>query len=190
VIHGDVNPSIGARRCGTRCWYCGDVDDPMTRDRLTPACQGGEYVPGNVVPACRACNSRKGRRNLEEYRSKLGRPTFYGETHPIEAPDYYWGRAVVACAECGFTVTLKYDRVWDQLYAIGWRWCNWQVEPDHSLTWRRWACPECGSRARVEFRKAMEEIGVIFDEDGHVSGLRSSSGDDCFRYARIHRGTC
>lgn len=40
-----------------RCAYCGGPVE--TWDHLVPITLGGETVPGNMVPACRSCNSRK-----------------------------------------------------------------------------------------------------------------------------------
>ena len=43
------------------CHYCGETfpPDELTMDHLVPVARGGKSTPGNVVPACRGCNSRK-----------------------------------------------------------------------------------------------------------------------------------
>ncbi len=41
------------------CAYCGAVDDAPQRDCVLPISRGGRYTVGNVVPACRSCNSSK-----------------------------------------------------------------------------------------------------------------------------------
>lgn len=64
-----------------QCWYCGcelfawpsdlshkpDVRSFHVREHQEPRSRGGV----ETVPACFSCNSRKGRRNLEEYRAWL-----------------------------------------------------------------------------------------------------------------------
>lgn len=44
------------------CHYCGGVfpAEELTMDHLVPMIRGGKSTPGNVVPACRECNSKKG----------------------------------------------------------------------------------------------------------------------------------
>jgi 5-methylcytosine-specific restriction endonuclease McrA len=43
------------------CHYCNGTfpPDELTMDHLVPVTRGGKSTPGNVVPACRDCNSRK-----------------------------------------------------------------------------------------------------------------------------------
>lgn len=41
------------------CAYCGAADDAPQRDCVLPISRGGRYTVGNVVPACRSCNSSK-----------------------------------------------------------------------------------------------------------------------------------
>jgi hypothetical protein len=47
-----------------RCRYCYHRAD--TVDHIIPYSRGGETVMGNLVAACRSCNSRKGARTPEE----------------------------------------------------------------------------------------------------------------------------
>jgi 5-methylcytosine-specific restriction endonuclease McrA len=56
-------------RDGHRCVFCGQVLPPeeLTVDHLQARSRGGDRSGGNLVTACRACNGRKGRRQLAEF---------------------------------------------------------------------------------------------------------------------------
>ena len=58
-------------KTGGRCWYCGVQTNPwrdFTIDHfLARSAGGGDTLP-NLVPACRACNNRKGDRTLAHFR--------------------------------------------------------------------------------------------------------------------------
>jgi 5-methylcytosine-specific restriction endonuclease McrA len=43
------------------CHYCGKTLSPgqLTMDHIVPLVRGGRSTRGNVVPACKQCNSRK-----------------------------------------------------------------------------------------------------------------------------------
>lgn len=47
------------------CVYCGDPAD--SADHVVPLARGGRERPNNLVPACRPCNSAKGKRLLHEW---------------------------------------------------------------------------------------------------------------------------
>ena len=52
-----------------RCVYCGlvqDVDD-LSVDHVQPRMRGGDGSHGNVVTACRGCNTQKASRSLAHY---------------------------------------------------------------------------------------------------------------------------
>lgn len=52
-----------------RCVYCGqrlDADE-LSVDHLEPRVRGGDLSPGNLVTACKACNTLKGHRRLGEF---------------------------------------------------------------------------------------------------------------------------
>ncbi len=43
------------------CHYCGGSfpDDALTMDHIVPISRGGKSTKGNLVPACKKCNSNK-----------------------------------------------------------------------------------------------------------------------------------
>ena len=43
------------------CHYCGKSFQPeeLTMDHIVPIVRGGKSIRGNLVPACKDCNSRK-----------------------------------------------------------------------------------------------------------------------------------
>jgi hypothetical protein len=49
---------------GYRCVYCGVKSLSLTQDHLTALSNGGSHTVSNVVPACAACNSKKGRNGV------------------------------------------------------------------------------------------------------------------------------
>jgi 5-methylcytosine-specific restriction endonuclease McrA len=52
-----------------RCVYCGErfVADDLTVDHVQARVRGGDHSGGNLVTACRACNTLKGHRRLSEF---------------------------------------------------------------------------------------------------------------------------
>lgn len=49
------------------CWYCGrPVSEcgPLTADHVFPRAKGGAVISGNLIMACRSCNSSKGTKDL------------------------------------------------------------------------------------------------------------------------------
>ena len=52
------------RRDSYRCVYCAAVfpPDELSVDHVEPRMRGGDRSDGNLVTACRACNTRKGSR--------------------------------------------------------------------------------------------------------------------------------
>jgi 5-methylcytosine-specific restriction endonuclease McrA len=57
-------------RFGGRCAYC-DALAPLAMDHVVPISRGGWHAIGNVLPACRSCNSSKSDRLLIEWRPHL-----------------------------------------------------------------------------------------------------------------------
>ena len=50
------------RRCAKGvCHYCGQKTPPaqLTMDHIVPIARGGKSTKGNVVPACKTCNTQK-----------------------------------------------------------------------------------------------------------------------------------
>jgi len=78
--HGQRRAAVW-RVTGGYCWYCGcDLKEHgMTIDHLRPKSDGGTNHLPNLVPACQSCNQAKGSDDLETYRHKQERKTFYGE---------------------------------------------------------------------------------------------------------------
>ena len=49
------------------CFYCGSSNQ-ITIDHILPVSKGGEHRIGNLVPACKSCNSSKGNKFLVEWK--------------------------------------------------------------------------------------------------------------------------
>jgi 5-methylcytosine-specific restriction endonuclease McrA len=50
------------RRCAKGvCYYCGQLTAPreLTMDHIVPLARGGKSTKGNLVPACKTCNTQK-----------------------------------------------------------------------------------------------------------------------------------
>lgn len=55
---------------GGECAYCGRTmkkGERLTRDHLVPVADGGATTQSNVVPACKSCNSSKGKSEWHEW---------------------------------------------------------------------------------------------------------------------------
>lgn len=50
-----------------RCLYCGRADAELTIDHMEPRFSGGGHELRNPAPACRPCNSSKGKHPLREW---------------------------------------------------------------------------------------------------------------------------
>jgi len=68
-------------RDGNRCVYCGEQfpAEELTLDHVQPRVRGGDRSEGNLVTACKACNTLKGQRRLSEflYANALARGNFF-----------------------------------------------------------------------------------------------------------------
>ena len=60
-------------RFNNRCFYC-ESEGVMTMDHVVPVSRGGRHSIGNLVPACKTCNSSKRDRTIMEWRLKLPSP--------------------------------------------------------------------------------------------------------------------
>ena len=56
-------------RDGYRCVYCGErfAAEELTIDHVQPRVRGGDRSEGNLVTACRGCNTLKGHRRLSTF---------------------------------------------------------------------------------------------------------------------------
>jgi 5-methylcytosine-specific restriction endonuclease McrA len=52
-----------------RCVYCGEqfAAEELTLDHVQPRVRGGDRSEGNLVSACKACNTLKGHRRLSAF---------------------------------------------------------------------------------------------------------------------------
>lgn len=80
-----------------RCVYCGLVHEPdaLSVDHVQPRMRGGDGSYGNVVTACRGCNTRKGSHSLPRFlaESPEARRNFF------QFARYVWPRHLIAVAE-------------------------------------------------------------------------------------------
>jgi 5-methylcytosine-specific restriction endonuclease McrA len=64
-----------------RCVYCGEQfpSEELTVDHVEPRVRGGDRSDGNLVTACRACNTLKGHRRLSDFllAEKVARDNFF-----------------------------------------------------------------------------------------------------------------
>jgi 5-methylcytosine-specific restriction endonuclease McrA len=56
-------------RDGYRCVYCGECfeTDELSVDHVQPRVRGGDHSDGNLVTACKGCNTAKGPRRLSDF---------------------------------------------------------------------------------------------------------------------------
>lgn len=59
-------------RFGAKCAYCGAAAKVLDLDHIVPLALGGNNVVGNVVLACRPCNSHKSNRHPDEFCKDMG----------------------------------------------------------------------------------------------------------------------
>jgi len=80
-----------------RCVYCGLVQEPeaLSVDHVQPRMRGGDRSHGNVVTACKACNTLKGSHSLPHFLAEHveARRNFF------EYARYVWPRHMIAVAE-------------------------------------------------------------------------------------------
>lgn len=54
------------------CVYCGSTTRKLTMDHWVPVALGGKTEPGNLIPCCKPCNSRKGAMHPSDWKTKAG----------------------------------------------------------------------------------------------------------------------
>ena len=52
-----------------QCTYCGSSDRSLTQDHIVPLSSGGSDEPGNIVAACKSCNSSKGKKEMHAWKA-------------------------------------------------------------------------------------------------------------------------
>jgi 5-methylcytosine-specific restriction endonuclease McrA len=67
----NIIPKDLRRLKNSPCFYCGQKAD--TLDHIVPVVKGGTHSIGNLVSACRSCNSRKHDRFLVVFKSRIER---------------------------------------------------------------------------------------------------------------------
>jgi 5-methylcytosine-specific restriction endonuclease McrA len=80
-----------------RCVYCGEVHpvEELTVDHVQPRVRGGDRSAGNLVTACRGCNTLKGSRPLARFLAE--NPVAHG--HFRELARHVWERHLRALEE-------------------------------------------------------------------------------------------
>lgn len=63
---GEISTQV-YQRDGGACAYCGSTVGPFSIDHVVPVSRGGTHDLGNLVVACRRCNSVKGNRPVHEF---------------------------------------------------------------------------------------------------------------------------
>ncbi len=80
-----------------RCVYCGETFEPadLSIDHVQPRMRGGDGSGGNVVTACKACNTAKASRPLWQFlaENEGARRNFFSFAR------YVWPRHLIAVAE-------------------------------------------------------------------------------------------
>ena len=102
------------KRQGKRCAYCDRLAD--TIDHAVPLVRGGTNYEGNLVAACKSCNSSKGGRTIMEWRTgrkaqRMTRPVEWKPRKPRPRPiKAIKGEqpAFNVCPECGSLCVNRY----------------------------------------------------------------------------------
>jgi 5-methylcytosine-specific restriction endonuclease McrA len=80
-----------------RCVYCGEqfAADLLTVDHVQPRMRGGDRSDGNLVTACRGCNTLKAGRPLRDFlsESEVARANFF------RFATHVWGRILRAVTD-------------------------------------------------------------------------------------------
>jgi len=71
-------------RFNGRCAYCA-VQAPLLVEHVIPIARGGRHSIGNLLPACRPCNTSKGQSLVVEWRARLLKRGGDRNIHPLHA---------------------------------------------------------------------------------------------------------
>ncbi|NYV67570.1 HNH endonuclease [Bacillus sp. Gen3] len=52
------------------CAYCGVKEQPLQRDHIVSLKNGGPFIPSNIIPACKTCNTSKSDKDMYEWYSE------------------------------------------------------------------------------------------------------------------------
>ncbi len=75
-----------------RCWYCSKHvgKNEATLDHVIPLARGGGFERSNLVFACQSCNTEKGDKSLEQYRTFKRIALFWGERQGFGSQHRRW----------------------------------------------------------------------------------------------------
>jgi hypothetical protein len=78
--------SLILQKTDGRCYYCGKELklSNLNIDHIFPKLKGGKRNIENLAPVCKSCNSSKGSKTLEEYRSYLCKKKL--KNNPLSIP--------------------------------------------------------------------------------------------------------
>ena len=94
------------------CYYCGVELSVTTRtiDHFIPEAHGGKTELSNLVPCCKACNSSKGIKNIEDFRFLLQMKSFKIDNNVEFNRDQ-----INFLLQNGFEIDLPKHRFWFEL---------------------------------------------------------------------------
>lgn len=67
-----------------RCAYCGK-ESHLEQEHFIAISKGGGYTKGNIIPACKSCNSSKGNKHFDEWYPKY---KYYSEERKVKIYKY------------------------------------------------------------------------------------------------------
>jgi len=75
-----------AAKTDNRCAYCGIEFTPesdMVIEHIIPSCRGGSDDLANLLPSCGFCNTRKGKKSIEEFRTWFAKSIIFDLEHKL-----------------------------------------------------------------------------------------------------------
>lgn len=77
---------LALKHASKHCYYCRAIK-PLTLDHFWPLAKGGTHTIGNLVFACKSCNSRKSKMTPDDWAARsgydFGWPTSPTDKHPV-----------------------------------------------------------------------------------------------------------